>query len=168
MRSVVSKMNKEKTVRPRGTDSARIIKVIETKSIRGYGTEIDLCREVTQYWSLDGELLAENDPCAINNKIQNSEKKPTLNDMRKEHGLETLTDGNVTLIKAQTRNLGESMEKKVWYLCDGEKPDCKKTACYKNTEGNAWCRYTSDINHAVNFSRKVRGNHEIFTEEPNT
>ena len=63
-------MDKEKTVRPRGTDSAKIIEVIETKSIRGYGTEEDISREVTQYWSIDGKLLAECDPCAINHEIQ--------------------------------------------------------------------------------------------------
>lgn len=49
--------------RPRGTDSARVIQVIETKSLRGTGTEKDLYREVTQYWDFDGNLLAENDPC---------------------------------------------------------------------------------------------------------
>lgn len=49
--------------RPRGTDNARIIVAIETKSLRGSGTEEDKCREVIQYWSLKGELLAENDPC---------------------------------------------------------------------------------------------------------
>lgn len=63
-------MNKEKTVRPRGTDSAKVIQVIETKSIRGSGNEDDFCREVTQYWSLDGKLLAECDPCDINHEIQ--------------------------------------------------------------------------------------------------
>lgn len=50
--------------RPRGTDSARVIQVIETKSIRGDGTEKDLCRSVTQYWDFEGVLLAENDCCA--------------------------------------------------------------------------------------------------------
>ena len=60
----------KKTVRPRGTDSARVIRVIETKSTRGAGTENDLSRQVTQYWSLDGKLLAECDPCAINHEIQ--------------------------------------------------------------------------------------------------
>lgn len=50
--------------RPRGTDSARIIQVIETRSLRGIGIEGDECREVVQYWSLEGEKLAENDPCA--------------------------------------------------------------------------------------------------------
>ena len=53
---------KLKTARPRGTDSARVIQVVETKSIRGTGTENDLCREVIQYWDFDGNLLAEKDP----------------------------------------------------------------------------------------------------------
>lgn len=48
--------------RPRGTDSAKIIKVIETKSLRGKGTPDDPCRIVRQYWSFNGKLLAENDP----------------------------------------------------------------------------------------------------------
>ena len=51
-------------VRPRGTDSARVIQVVETKTLRGIGTEEDMCRQVTQYWDFDGTLLAENDPCA--------------------------------------------------------------------------------------------------------
>lgn len=51
-------------VQPRGTDVARVIQVIETKSIRGNGTDNDMCREVTQYWDFEGNLLAENDPCA--------------------------------------------------------------------------------------------------------
>jgi len=54
-------MDNKKTVRPRGTDSAKVIEVIETKSIRGDGTADDVCREVIQYWSLDGELLAERE-----------------------------------------------------------------------------------------------------------
>lgn len=50
--------------RPRGTDRARVIQVIETRSIRGTGVdELDKCREVRQYWDFDGKLLAENDPC---------------------------------------------------------------------------------------------------------
>lgn len=50
-------------VRPRGTDSARVIQVIETVTLRGIGTEEDKCREVKQYWDFDGNLLAEYDPC---------------------------------------------------------------------------------------------------------
>lgn len=48
-------------VRPRGTDNARVIQVIETKSLRGLGTEKDPVREVTQYWDFDGKFLAEMD-----------------------------------------------------------------------------------------------------------
>lgn len=48
---------------PRGTDSARVISVIETKAARGAGTAEDPSRFVTQYWDFDGNLLAENDPC---------------------------------------------------------------------------------------------------------
>lgn len=48
---------------PRGTDGARVIQVIETKALRGEGTETDECRIVTQYWDFDGKMLAENDPC---------------------------------------------------------------------------------------------------------
>lgn len=51
-------------VRPRGTDQARVIQVIETTALRGEGTEEDKCRKVKQYWNLEGDLLAENDPCA--------------------------------------------------------------------------------------------------------
>lgn len=50
-------------VRPRGTDCARVIQVIETRTLRGMGTEEDNCREVIQYWDFDGNLLAEEDPC---------------------------------------------------------------------------------------------------------
>jgi len=50
-------------IRPRGTDSARVIQVIETVSLRGVGTEKDMCREVKQYWDFNGNLLAEYDPC---------------------------------------------------------------------------------------------------------
>ena len=49
---------------PRGTDSARVISVIETRALRGNGTEEDKCRIVTQYWDFEGKLLAENEHCA--------------------------------------------------------------------------------------------------------
>lgn len=56
-------MDKEKnTVRPNGTDSAKVIQVIETRSNRGNGTMDDVSRQVVQYWSMDGKLLAERDP----------------------------------------------------------------------------------------------------------
>lgn len=49
--------------RTRETNSAQVIQVIKTESMRGEGTQEDLCRIVTQYWDFDGNLLAENDPC---------------------------------------------------------------------------------------------------------
>ena len=49
-------------VRPRGTDSAQVIQVIKTESMRGVGTQDDLSRIVTQYWDFYGNLLAEHDP----------------------------------------------------------------------------------------------------------
>lgn len=55
-------MDEKKTARPRGTDSARVIQVIETEAIAGRGTADDPVRAVLQYWSFDGELLAVNDP----------------------------------------------------------------------------------------------------------
>ena len=52
----------KKAVRPRGTDSAKVIPVIVTESLLGQGTPVDPCRTVIQYWSLDGALLAQVDP----------------------------------------------------------------------------------------------------------
>lgn len=43
-------------------NSAKVIQVIETVSLQGKGVVGDVYRNVTQYWSLDGALLAENDP----------------------------------------------------------------------------------------------------------
>lgn len=52
----------DKGLFPRGCDSARVIQVIETKSARGSGKAEQPVRIVTEYWSLDGKKLAENDP----------------------------------------------------------------------------------------------------------
>ena len=49
------------TVTPRTPDSVKVIQVIETKTLRGIGTDNDPARIVTQLWSFDGELLAESD-----------------------------------------------------------------------------------------------------------
>ena len=48
-------------VRPRGTDGARVIHVIETRSLIGAGTENDPCRRIIQYWDFNGRLLAKSD-----------------------------------------------------------------------------------------------------------
>lgn len=53
----------EEITYPRGVDKARVIAVIKTEAARGSGkTPEQPVRTVTQYWSLDGKLLAENDP----------------------------------------------------------------------------------------------------------
>ena len=44
------------------TKSARVIQVIETVSLAGHGTDTNPVYEVHQYWTLDGDLLAKNDP----------------------------------------------------------------------------------------------------------
>ena len=50
-----------KNIKLRGCDSAKIEQLIVTKSTKGAGTESDPYREVTQYWTLDGKLLFEDD-----------------------------------------------------------------------------------------------------------
>ena len=52
------KVEKNSAVRPRGTDSAKLMVVIVTDSLKGCGTEDDPVSVVKQYWSIDGELLA--------------------------------------------------------------------------------------------------------------
>ena len=51
-------MQEENTVRPKGTDSAKVIQVIVTEALEGRGTENDPCFIQKKYWSLDGKLLA--------------------------------------------------------------------------------------------------------------
>ena len=46
------------------------------------------------------------------------------------------------------------MDKKIFYLCDGEVPECEKTDCHKSGGG---CKHTSNIKHAVNFRKGIAG-----------
>jgi hypothetical protein len=49
-------------LRPTGCRMAQVIEVIETRAVRGNGESTgDPIREVYQYWSRDGKLLAEHD-----------------------------------------------------------------------------------------------------------
>lgn len=48
------------------------------------------------------------------------------------------------------------MVNKIYFLCDGEKEDCKRTYCYKNTNDEP-CKRTADINHAKNFEKMPHG-----------
>lgn len=52
----------EEVIYPNGVNSARVIEVIETKSARGCGSSEQPSRIITEYWSLEGEKLAERDP----------------------------------------------------------------------------------------------------------
>lgn len=81
-----------KSVRPRGVDSAKVIQVVETKALRGNGTEGDPFRYVIQYWSFDGYLLAEKDP----KENQTDSESPAIN-------VETIIEGKNTL-----QNLNQS------------------------------------------------------------
>ena len=38
--------------------------------------------------------------------------------------------------------------KKIFFICDGDVPECEKTECYKR---GGECKWTSDVRHAVNF-----------------
>ena len=49
------------SARPRGCDAAKVIQVVETMSLIGAGTQDDPCRDIYQYWALDGTLLAARD-----------------------------------------------------------------------------------------------------------
>lgn len=53
-------MNKSNVIL-RGTDNAKVIKVIRTESLIGAGTEKDPVRTIFQYWDLKGQLLATSD-----------------------------------------------------------------------------------------------------------
>ena len=55
-------MSDKNTAHPRGTDSARIVEVIETRSLMGEWTESDPYRAVIQYWHKNGDLIATIDP----------------------------------------------------------------------------------------------------------
>ncbi len=55
------------TTRPRGTDHAKVIKVIQTKSLIGRGTQKDPARYIYQYWDFKGNLLASYD--TLNNAM---------------------------------------------------------------------------------------------------
>ena len=55
---------------------------------------------------------------------------------------------------------------KIFYLCDGEVPSCKKRTCYKHAKVENPCRHTTDIHHAANFEQPDE--QEVFFEADNT
>ena len=51
-------------VKMSGMDSAEVVQLIHTNLLRrGAGKEGDPIRVIDQYWTLDGQLLFEFDPC---------------------------------------------------------------------------------------------------------
>lgn len=54
---------------------ARVIQVIEVTTNRGTGTQEDPVREITQYWGIDGTLLAERDERLIVKCMQIASKE---------------------------------------------------------------------------------------------
>lgn len=66
-------------VRPRGTDKAELVKVIKTTSIIGSGNEKDPVRHITQYWDLEGKLLASHETL---DESQENIYTPTIDDFK--------------------------------------------------------------------------------------
>jgi len=54
---------------------AKLIQVIQTESMRGKGEGESPLRRVIEYWSLEGELLAESDPLSIAPELSPHEQK---------------------------------------------------------------------------------------------
>ena len=51
----------EMEIRRKGPNSVKVVPVIEVKTMKGLGIEGDKGREVTEYWDLNGNFLAERD-----------------------------------------------------------------------------------------------------------
>ena len=41
----------------------KLVPLIEVKTTIGKGTKEDLCREIVEYFTLEGQLIAHIDPC---------------------------------------------------------------------------------------------------------
>ena len=46
-------------------DGVEIISVVKINLSIGTGTNGDMCRDVTQYWDLEGNFITEVDPCNV-------------------------------------------------------------------------------------------------------
>jgi hypothetical protein len=62
-------MDTRKPIEPETVRRVKLIEVIETVSLKGNGIDT-IAREVTQYWSKEGVLLAENDRLKGENKVK--------------------------------------------------------------------------------------------------
>ncbi|MCH5212239.1 MAG: helix-turn-helix transcriptional regulator [Oscillospiraceae bacterium] len=59
-------------------ESAKIVKIIEVKFVKGSGVKNDPTHEVTEYWTLDGVKIAEIDEWAKLNSEPKNEDIPDL------------------------------------------------------------------------------------------
>lgn len=75
-----------------GPNSVKVIKVIEVKTKRGLGIEKDPVREITQYWDMDGNLLAESDsdPKFVSDQViwESERMKAIIEDFSKDQKLQ--------------------------------------------------------------------------------
>lgn len=75
-----------------GPNSVKVIKVIEVKAKRGLGIEKDPVREITQYWDMDGNLLAESDsdPQFVSDQVvwESERMKAIIEDFSKDQKLQ--------------------------------------------------------------------------------
>ena len=55
-----------------GPNGVKVISVIEVKAKKGMGIDGDPVREITQYWDMDGNFLAErdDDPALLAEQIE--------------------------------------------------------------------------------------------------
>lgn len=63
---------------------AKVIQLIYVEAYRGIGTEDNRCRIVEQYWTFEGELLWERDPCPLHTvtfKVPDIYVMPTVDDL---------------------------------------------------------------------------------------
>lgn len=70
-----------KTVRPRGTDSVRVISVVEVTTTVGDGMPGNPMRTMTEYWSLSGARLAVRDSYR-SGEIDNASSKESSASMK--------------------------------------------------------------------------------------
>lgn len=69
----------------------------------------------------------------------------TFNELRGRKGLKPVDGGDILMT-------GE--KRRVFYLCNGEVPYCKKHTCYKNKNAiEEPCRHTTNVAYALNFEK---------------
>lgn len=71
--------------------------------------------------------------------------KKSLNELRESKGLKPVDGGDMLITEEKRR---------VFYLCNGEVPYCKKDTCYKNENAtDDACRHTTNVAYALNFEK---------------